>query len=214
MKALISQAYIGVKTEEVRTSVAQAEQKRKLVEEQTEAQLRILRAQSEAEVMRAQGLAEAEIMRAKGYTEKDKIEADVQKAYAEGMGQFGSNIGSGGSGGAGADIVSMMAGLKVAETMLGKMDHALAGATTSATTAPVAETWSCSCGETGNTKNFCMNCGNPKPTANRCAVCGAEMTPSAKFCPECGAAAKRVCPKCGGEVAANAKFCPECGEKL
>ena len=215
MKALISQAYIGVKTEEVRTSVAQAEQKRKLVEEQTAAQLRILRAQSEAEAMRAQGLAEAEVMRAKGYSEKDKIEAEVQKAYAEGMGRFGSNIGSGGNGGGvGADIVSMMAGLKVAETMMGKMDNALSGTATTAAPVPVSGTWICTCGESGNTKNFCMNCGQPKPVENKCNTCGAKLAVGAKFCPECGTAINKVCPKCGGQLAGNVKFCPECGEKL
>ena len=218
IKALISQAYIGVKTEEVRTSVAEAEQKRKIVEQQTEAQLRIIQAQSEAEALRARGLAEAEIMRAKGYSEKDIIEADVQKAYAESMGQFGSNVGSGGSGaggGVGSDIVSMMANLKVAETMLGKMDNILAKNNTFETsTTPTVDTWTCTCGETKNVKSFCMNCGKPKSTVSRCVSCGAEIATGAKFCPECGVAIKTVCQKCGGQITANAKFCPECGEKL
>ena len=202
MKALISQAYIGVKTEEVRTSIAEAEQKRKIVEQQTEAQLRILQAQGQAEALRLQGLAEAEVMRAKGYTEKDIIESEVQKAYAESIGQFGSNIGAGGGGGAsggvGSDIVSMMAGLKVAETMLGKMDSALAGTmaaptpvasptvATPAVSFPSNETWTCSCGEEGNTKKFCMNCGSPRPVANNCPSCGAVLMARARFCPECG----------------------------
>lgn len=196
MRALISQAYIGVKTEEVRTSIAEAEQKRKIVEQQTEAQLRILQAQGEAEALRVHGLAEAEVMRAKGYTEKDIIESEVQKAYAQSIGQFGSNIGAGGggaSGGVGSDIVSMMAGLKVAETMLGKMDSALAGTTatpvttvTPIATVPISATWQCACGESSNTKNFCMNCGSPKPVINRCTNCGSELPSNIKFCPECG----------------------------
>ena len=188
MKALLSKAYLGVKTEEVQTSIAEAAQRRKLVEAQTEAQLRILKAQSEAEAAKAHGLAEAEVMRAKGYTERDVITADVQKAYAESLGNFGSNVsvsGVGGSTGIAGDMVGMMAGLKVAETMLGKMDTALSGM--SATPAPSA--WSCACGETGNTNKFCSNCGKPRPSAS-------------------------FCPQCGNPVAAGAKFCSSCGEKL
>ena len=52
----------------------------------------------------------------------------------------------------------------------------------------------------------------------KCAKCGAKMSPSAKFCPECGARAvpegSAVCPKCGKSVSARAKFCPECGASL
>ena len=52
----------------------------------------------------------------------------------------------------------------------------------------------------------------------KCAKCGAKMSPSAKFCPECGARAvpegSAVCPKCGKPVSAKAKFCPECGASL
>ena len=33
-------------------------------------------------------IAEAEVMRAKGYTEKDVIQEEVQKAYAEGIGNM------------------------------------------------------------------------------------------------------------------------------
>lgn len=188
MKALISQAYIGVKTEEVRTSVAEAEQRRKLVEEQTEAQLRILRAQSEAEATRAKGLAAAEVMRAKGYTEKDVLDTEVQKSYAESMGKFGSNLGSSnGSGGMTNDFMSIMAGLKVAETMFSKMDSALSGTSAPKTVAPAtSDSWNCECGETGNTKNFCMNCGRPKPTVRFCVNCGEKIIPGAKFCPGCG----------------------------
>lgn len=214
MKALLSQAYLGVKTEEVQTSIAEATQRRKLVEAQTEAQLRILQAQSEAEITKAHGLAEAEIMRAKGYTERDVIAADVQKTYAESLGNFGSNVSvsgvGGGSAGVAGDMVGMMAGLKVAETMLSKMDTALSGM--SAT--PAADGWNCSCGATGNTNKFCVNCGNPRPGAAFCPQCGSHVTAGAKFCPECGAAMQLTCAKCGTSLAPGAKFCSGCGEKL
>ena len=193
MKSLISQAYIGVKTEEVQADIAAAAQKRKLIEEQTEAQLRILRAQSEAEAAKMHGLAEAQVMQAKGYTQKDVLDADVQKTFAESLGQFGSNINAGNVGGStgsnmAVDFVGMMAGMKVAETMLGKMDSVFSPAATPqpAPEAPSQGTWSCICGETNNTKNFCMNCGQPKPMAKFCPNCGQKLTAATNFCPNCG----------------------------
>jgi len=60
-----------------------------------EAERTIIQAQAEAQAMRMAGLTEAEIMRAKGYNEKDVLQADVQKAYAAGLGQMG--FGGGGS---------------------------------------------------------------------------------------------------------------------
>jgi len=50
-----------------------------------------------------------------------------------------------------------------------------------------------------------------------CAACGAAMSPTAKFCPECGAKrevkTERFCSGCGAKIAVDAKFCPECGAK-
>jgi hypothetical protein len=47
----------------------------------------------------------------------------------------------------------------------------------------------------------------------KCPNCNAEISDTAKFCPECGNKidSKRFCQKCGTELQANAKFCPECG---
>lgn len=47
-----------------------------------------------------------------------------------------------------------------------------------------------------------------------CPICGANVSPSAKFCQECGQNMRPTCPNCGIEVRANAKFCAECGTKL
>lgn len=58
LKSLISQAYIGVKTEEVKTTVAEAARTRQVVEEQTKAQLEIIRAQGVAESEKAKGVAQ------------------------------------------------------------------------------------------------------------------------------------------------------------
>ena len=61
----------------------------------------------------------------------------------------------------------------------------------------------------------------PTPQSNvssgrKCSSCGAEVSATAKFCPECGQklSAKKFCPECGKEVGASSKFCPECGQKL
>ena len=59
--------------------------------------------------------------------------------------------------------------------------------------------------------------GNSGSSAKRkCPKCGAEVSVSGKFCPECGEKlpAKKFCPNCGTEITTKAKFCPECGEKL
>lgn len=44
--------------------------------------------------------------------------------------------------------------------------------------------------------------------------CGAANDRDAKFCKECGAPLRRVCPACGNEVSADAKFCDGCGKPL
>ena len=219
IRALISAAYIKVKEEEVKTSIAEAARQRKLVEEQTEAQLKIIRAQGEAEAKKAEGFAEAEVMRAKGYTEKDLIEADVQKAYAEGMGNLGGGGNGGGGGGMATDVLGMMAQFKIAGTMLDKMDSAMGPLSSNQPVSPASAepTWACSCGERANMKKFCMNCGKPKPEPSDgwdCPSCGAKGITS-KFCPECGApkpAAPNAwdCPSCGAK-GITSKFCPECG---
>ncbi len=83
--------------------------------------------------------------------------------------------------------------------------------------------WTCpSCGHTGNTGKFCMECGKPKPEASAdgwtCPTCGAVN--KGKFCSECGAkkpagVPQYRCDKCGWEPPKGEKppkFCPECGD--
>ena len=82
-----------------------------------EAERTVIEAEAEAQATKAQGLAEAEVMRAKGYTEKDVLQAEVQKAYAEGMGNMGSNAGSSAGGSAMSDIVGLGVGLQAAGAM-------------------------------------------------------------------------------------------------
>lgn len=48
-----------------------------------------------------------------------------------------------------------------------------------------------------------------------CPSCGKQVSPTAKFCSECGAKLpiKKFCAECGKELSSTAKFCPECGTK-
>ena len=85
--------------------------------------------------------------------------------------------------------------------------------------APAVQGWTCSCGQSGITGNFCPNCGSkkpePKPAGDswKCA-CGATAT--GKFCPECGSPKPAVADDgwtCACGAVNKGKFCSECGAK-
>ena len=99
-----------------------------------EAERELISAQAKAQAAKMAGFAEAEIMAAQGVTKKDYIQAEVQKAYAEGLGNIGS--GSGGGSAAG-DLVGMMAGLKMAGAMMDQMGDVF-GAKSAQQAAPAA----------------------------------------------------------------------------
>ncbi len=117
-----------------------------------------IQAQAEAQAARMAGLTEAEIMKAKGYSEKDVLQAEVQKAYAAGLGQMGSN----GGGGALGDIAGLGATLGAMSGIMGMTKEAMAPmfggqSQNTAPTAPAAPAaprsvgWDCVCGEKGVT---------------------------------------------------------------
>lgn len=120
----------------VRTARAQAEAQVTAAERETElerqttqtevakreAERQVIAAQAEAEAARQAGFAEAQVMQAQGITKKDYVEAEVQKAYAEGIGNMGAAGGTGGGSSPASDMVGLMAGMKMAGVMMGQMD--------------------------------------------------------------------------------------------
>ena len=100
-----------------------------------EAERDLIRAQAEAEMTKMSGFAEAEVMRAKGYTEKDVLQAEVQKAYAEGIGNM--NI-SGGGGGVAGDMIGLGVGMAAAGAVSGQFSEMFKGFAPAAPAAPVA----------------------------------------------------------------------------
>ena len=84
--------------------------------------------------------------------------------------------------------------------------------------APAVQGWTCSCGQSGITGNFCPNCGTKKPEPKPAAdswKCSCGATATGKFCPECGS--PRPAPAADGWTCScgavnKGKFCAECGK--
>lgn len=189
-----------------------------------EAERAVIAAQAEATAMKATGFAEAEIMQAKGYNQKDVLQAEIQKAYAEGIGNMGSNGGSAG-GGVASDMVSMVAGMKMAGAMMGQLDNMtgnIGQTVQQSSPAPEKKETVIKCEKCGadlpQNAKFCLECGEKvKPAVPDgmvvCPECNKTVV-KGKFCPECGHKFVTICPKCGNELPEGAKFCLECGEKI
>ena len=179
-----------------------------------EAERDLIRAQTEAQATKMAGFAEADVMRAKGYDGKDVITAEVQKAYAEGLGNMTIN----GGGGVAGDIIGLGVGMAAAGTVapqLGEMFKNFAPAASTQTSEVKCE--KCGAALPANAK-FCLQCGEKVTTSAPadtivCPKCGNTVV-KGKFCPECGHKFVAVCPKCGKDAVTGAKFCLECGEKL
>ena len=167
---------------------------------------------------KASGLAEAEVMRAMGYNQKDVLQAEVQKAYAEGIGNMGGSGGTGGS--VMSDIVGLGIGLTAAGAFggqIGNMFGAFGDTGSGSAASPEKEVCS-KCGASIPTgSKFCPECGEKteKVPDNMitCPECGQTVV-KGKFCPECGHKFISVCPNCGETVSSGTKFCPQCGTKL
>ena len=208
---------------EVTAARRKVEMERQITETEVakrEAERELIRAQADAQAAKMAGFAEAEIMRAKGYDQKDVLQAEVQKAYAEGIG----NMTIGGSGGVAGDMIGLGVGMAAAGAMapqLGEMFKGfsvnptnVANSQTTETTGTEAKCAKCGAALPANAK-FCLECGEKVVPADMviCPQCG-SMVAKGKFCLECGHKFISACPKCGKEVVDGAKFCLECGERL
>ena len=188
-----------------------------------EAERKIIEAQTNAAVKKAEGFAEAEVMRAKGYNEKDVLQADVQKAFAAGIGNMGGNGGAGGS--TVSDIVGLGIGLQAAGAMSGQLGNLFGnmGGINSGKKASseINRTQKMKCPKCGEEipegSKFCLSCGEKVEVVPEgmavCPECGKTVI-KGKFCPECGCKFVANCPNCGAEIPGGSKFCLECGTKL
>ena len=180
-----------------------------------EAERELIRAQSEAQKAKLAGLAEAEVMRAKGYSEKDVLQAEVQKAYAAGLGNM--QISGSGSGVA-ADMIGLGVGMAAAGAVSGQMGDLFKGFAPAAEQKQAEKNICPNCSsEVPENSKFCLACGTKirRLAANEmvCPCCG-KIISKGRFCMECGAALVTKCAKCGAELPNGAKFCFECGEKV
>lgn len=218
-EALVKSAQAEAEAE-VTAARRKIEMERQLTETEVakrEAERRLIEAQAEAQAAKMAGLAEAEVMHAKGYTEKDVLQAEVQKAYAEGLGNM-SFGGSGGSGIAG-EMLGLSVGMAAAGAVapqLGEMFRGLpnTGAAPAEASVPTAKCSNCGADLPAGAK-FCLECGEKVVAAGMivCPQCG-NTVPKGKFCPECGHKFISACPNCNAELPAGAKFCLECGTKI
>ncbi len=241
IRELMAASYLGVKEAETEAEIIAARRKKILEEQATALELEKvaaekmrIKAQAEADTMtikgsagnllrQQKGLIDAEVMQAKGYNQKDVLESEVQKAYAHGIGQIGSNAGGSGGGNGGGNMVSDILGLSVGLSAMGavtdkvsdvmkNVNGGFAGSTGAKAQTDTEKGWTCSCGNSGNTGKFCTECGKTKPEVWDCAECGTKSN-AGKFCSGCGAAKPEAwdCPHCGAK-GNKGKFCSECGK--
>ena len=186
-----------------------------LLETQYDVQAERMRLQLELERKAQTAQVEAEEMRLKGFNQRDILQTEVQKSYAEALGQMGSNGGSSGLG----DIAGLGMTLGAMGGVIGMTRDAMSPMMNPSTPVPQAPAngWTCACGTANIQSKFCPDCGAGKPEEKKgwdCPACGAKNITS-KFCPECGAKKPEdgwVCAACGAS-GITSKFCPECGAK-
>lgn len=187
-----------------------------------EAERKLIQAQAEAQAAQMAGLAEAAVMQAKGYNQKDVLQAEVQKAYAEGIGNMGPAISAGGGSSVMGDMLGLGVGMAAMGAMAPQVGEMMKGFNMDSTgvrKSPTTKTIKCpKCGnELPENARFCLECGTKiEALADNemiCPACG-KKTPKGKFCMECGQPLIKRCPSCGAEIPQNGKFCLECGTRV
>ncbi len=213
--------------ETTKTELERRETEREIIRAKSDAESGVIRAQAEAQAIRMSGLAEAEVMRAKGYTQKDVLQADVQKAYAEGIGNM--EISGGGGGSVTGDMLGVGIGLAAAGVIGGQVGEMFKGfgigdnqSQSQSQPQPTVQQPiniqcpACQSGVPAGSK-FCLECGQKieilADNEMICPVCKMK-TNKGKFCMECGAALVAKCAQCGADLPNGAKFCLECGAKI
>ncbi len=221
-KMVEAETDIKVTMAEAAATVTVAERQAVLEKETTQTEIErrqaerdLIKAQTEAQTAKFAGFAEAEVMRAKGYTEKDVLQAEVQKAYAEGIGNM--NI-SGSGGGVAGDVIGLGVGMAAAGAMSGQLGNMFNGFGVTPTEEPKAKRICPHCkSEIVENSKFCLECGKKIEKIDDdeiiCPSCG-NKTKKGKFCMECGTPLVIKCVKCGADIVPGAKFCLECGEKI
>lgn len=235
VRDLMAATYLGVREAEVEANIVAARRQIEIEKETTltekakrESGRKIIEAQGEAEVLKTKGTAinelrlqkglqEAEVMKAKGYTQQEVMQAEVQKAYAEGIGNMGSN---GGGSGVVSDIVGLGAGLAAANIaggqiggMFGSMYKNNANNAIIKNNNEISDDgWKCICGCENNRGKYCSECGNTKPEMWDCKACGNKGI-IGNYCTECGKPKPEIwkCVYCGTDNNIG-KFCTECGK--
>lgn len=224
MKEQYAEQYLLVKDEQIKKSIALAEQQRKIVEAQTGAQIDIIQAQAQAEAYRLQAEAEAKEMQMKGYTYQQETQRQVGVAAMENIANSGSGTINGGVSSIVSDMANLGIGLGVAGHVVSSIKENVTPLITSNTVLPNTASqsnvvgWDCTCGTKNITTMFCPHCGSKKPEAQvgwDC-ICGAKNNNS-EFCPHCGKKkvvedVSWICPNCG-KIEIEANFCPKCGRK-
>jgi membrane protease subunit (stomatin/prohibitin family) len=138
-------------------------------------------------------------------------DASVREGYVQGSMARGFEAAGSNEGGAMGAFVGMGMGAGAGGAMFGTMSET--NRRQMEAERSTATGWSCSCGSTGNSGNFCPSCGKKRPESGTW-TCSCGTVSGGNFCPSCGnkrPSAGWFCPDCGAENSGS--FCSGCGKK-
>ncbi len=226
-----AEQYLLVRQEQIKKSEAEAAAQRKEVEAATAARMKVIGAQGDAEALKVKAQAEAEAykvqaeaealeMKMKGYT--------YQQETSRQVGLEAMKNGIAGNGGGGANVIGDLAGLGLGlgamGSVIGMTKDAIQPMTDAASQmgqsfgSTISDIWDCTCGQKGNTGNFCNHCGarRPEQKAGWDCACGQKGN-TGNFCSNCGAKKPendlRTWDCTCGQKGNTGNFCSNCGKK-